>query len=97
MYIMLKAVYPHNIKLKVGERYLKLTKDSPPNPALKCHSVHTENGKLVNYQFEEVAPENLGQKMAELMKAMMQYDDIEGFEYEIKGTFSAVEALKLIE
>ena len=94
---MLKAVYPHHIKKKVAERYLKLAKDSSPTTALNIHSVHTENGKIVSIQFEEVAPENLGQKMADYMKAVMQYDDIEGFEYEVKGTFSAEEALKLIE
>ena len=97
MYVMLKAVYPHHIKLKVAERYLKLMKDSSPTTALNIHSVHTENGKIVSFQFVEVAPENLGQSLTETMKYMMQYDDIEGFDYEIKGTFSAEEAVKLLE
>ena len=97
MYVMLKIVYPHHLKLKVAERYLKLTKESPPNPARKVFSVHTECGKIVSFQFEEVAPENLGERMADYMKVMMQYDDFEGFEYELKGTFSEGEALKFIE
>jgi len=94
---MLKVVYPHHLKLKVTERYLKLTKESPPNPAMKVFSIDTENGKIVSFQFVEVAPENLGQGLADTMKSMMPYDDIEGFEYEIKGTFTAEEALKLVE
>lgn len=97
MYIMLKAVYPHHIKQKVVERYLKLTKDSPPSTTKKIHVVFLENGKMMNIQLEEVAPENLSQKMAEYMKFMMEYDDIEGYEYEVKGTFSVEEALKLVE
>ncbi|MHA1511283.1 MAG: hypothetical protein ACTSRX_06125 [Promethearchaeota archaeon] len=76
---------------------MKLTKESPPNPARKVFSVDTENGKILSIQFEEVAPEKLGEKMADYMKFMMQYDDFEGLEYEIKGTFTAEEALKFIE
>ena len=97
MYVILKAVYPHHLKKKVVERYLKLTKDNPPNPAVKVFSVHTECGKIVAIQITEVAPENLGQKMTETMKFMLDYDDIEGYEYEIRATFSIGEALKLVE
>ena len=94
---MMKAVYPHHISKKVVARYFEMTKDRAPNPAIKVHSVHTECGKLVNLQFEEVAPEKVSERMAEFMKAMMKYDDIEGFEYEIRATFTAEEAVKLIE
>ena len=98
MYVMMKAVYPHLLKKKVVARYLEVTnKDSSPNPAVKVHSTHTEGGKQVFFQFEEVAPENLGQKMADYMKLMKNFDDIEGLEYEIKGTFSVEEALKIYE
>ena len=93
----MKAVYSHQVRKKVVARFLELTKDNPPNPAVKVHTTYTECGKLVTIQIEEVAPENLGQRIGEYMKTMMKYDDIEGFEYEIKGTFSAEEALKLIE
>ena len=97
MYVMLKSVFPHHLKKKVVARYLKLTKDSPPSPNKKIHAVFTENGKIVNIQIEEVAPENLSQMMTDYMKFMMEYDDIEGYEYEVKGVFSIEEALKLVE
>jgi hypothetical protein len=93
----MKAVYSHQVRKKVVARFLELTKNNPPNPAVKVHSTYAECGKLVTIQIEEVAPEKLGQRMAEYMKTMMKYDDIEGFEYDIKGTFTAEEALKLVE
>ena len=94
---MLKAVFPHHLKKKVVARYLELIKDIPPSTTQKIHAVYTENGKIVNIEFWEVAPENLSQMMLDLMKEMMVYDDIEGYEYEVKGVFSAEEALKLVE
>ena len=93
----MKAVYPHHLAKKVVARYIEMNKGRKPNSAVKVHSVHTECGKLVNIQFEEVAPKKVSERMAEFMKAMMKYDDIEGFEYEIKATFEAEEALKLIQ
>ncbi len=94
---MMKSVYPPHVRKKVGARFLELTKDKPPNPAVKVLSTHTENGKFVAIQFEEVAPENLGQRIADYMKTMIKYEDIEGFEYEVRGTFTVEEAFKLVE
>ena len=97
MYIMTKMVFSNQLKKRVVARYLELYKDKTPNPAVKVHSTHTECGKIVSFQFEEVAPENLGQKMAEYMKILQKFDDIEGLEYEIQATFTLEEGLKIYE
>ncbi|MHA1520579.1 MAG: hypothetical protein ACTSRK_10400 [Promethearchaeota archaeon] len=93
----MKSVYPHHVRKKVAARFLEMNKGDAPNPAIKVLSTHTENGKMVTIQFEEVAPENMGQRLADYMKTMMKYEDIEGFEYEVRGTFTVEEALKLVE
>ena len=97
MYVVTKMSYPHHIMNKVVARFLETSKDRPKNPAIKVTSVHTECGKVVAIQYQEVSPENLAQKMAETMKIEMQFADIEGYEYDIRATYSLEEALKLVE
>ena len=96
MYIRTKTVYPHHVKKKAVARFLELTKDIPADPdANSFASVHYECGKVVYVGYLEVSSENLGQKLAEAMKNMMKYDDIEGFEYDIGVSYSVEDALKL--
>ena len=96
MYIRLKSVIPHHVWKKVVARFMEISKDTPADPDVSVY-IHYECGKKVVVEHIEVTPELMGQKLAETMKFMTNFDDIEGYEYDVGVSYTIEEALKFIE